>query len=295
MHDLIVVGGGPAGLSAALNGASEGLDTLLLERSERFGGQAATTSRIENYLGFPEGLSGPALLGRAERQARRLGARLLANHEVRGLHHASDGWNVRANGETFKARAVVLALGETFRRLHVPGDRDVRFYFGARPTVHPHYAGKRVAVVGGGNSAAQATLNLSRFCAHVDVVTRSPLEATVSDYLAERIRQAPSVSIHRGNVVDVKGHALELDSGDVLPDVAAVFGYIGAEPHTSFLKGELAVDDRGFIASEGFSAGAGAFVIGDVRSGSRKRVAAAVGEGSAVIADVFRFVRGEAR
>lgn len=291
MRDLIVIGGGPAGLSAALNAAAEGLDTLVLERATRFGGQAATTSRIENYLGFPEGLSGPDLMQRAVAQAHRMGVELRAGEQVTGLMQHDGVWCVVCDDTLHYAKSVALCVGEDFRHMELPG--DVPVLYGAMPDEHVRYAGREVAVVGGGNSAGQAVLSLAEHDAHVHLIARRELSETMSDYLRQRIRRARNVHVDVGQPVEAKDGCLVLSTGPTVC-VEAAFAYVGTTPHTAFLRGVVDVDERGFVVPTdgGFTTNApGLFVAGDVRRGSRKRVAAATGEGAQIAALAWTYIR----
>jgi thioredoxin reductase (NADPH) len=308
--DLAVIGGGPAGLAAAISAASEGLSTVLIDRVAP-GGQAASTSRIENYLGFPYGVSGGELTGSAQLQALKFGVRIFAPCEAVALSSA-DGLVTLAlgDGSQVVARSAVLATGAAYRRLAV--DRwtdfeDAGIYYAATALEGQEVAGSPVVVVGGANSAGQASLYLASLgCAVHLVVRRTDLAATMSDYLVERLLEEPRITVHLGaEVTGLDGgaqlRAVRLSTGRAI-DCAGLFCFIGAEPATGWLP-QPAKDARGFLltgveaAPNGSDVPArlpfetdvpGVFAVGDVRHGSMKRVAAAVGEGSSAVASVHQ-------
>ena len=320
--DLVVVGAGPAGLAASVYGASEGLTTVTLE-AVAVGGQAGTSSRIENYLGFPQGVSGEELADRASIQAQRLGARLTNPCQVVSLR-TDAGWHVLelADGSQVPARAVIVATGAEYRRPEVPGwaERENNgIYYAATQTEGRLWAGARVGVIGGGNSAGQAALFLAGKGCEVHVLIRGDgLASSMSRYLIDRIDSDPRITVEprtevrelhgdgRLAAVTVERTATATGSRERL-DLAAVFCFIGAGPAPSWLNGSLATDDRGFVRTDrdlaptdlGLSWDAlgraplpyetnvpGVFAAGDVRAGSIKRVAAAVGEGSTAVRSV---------
>jgi thioredoxin reductase (NADPH) len=322
VYDLAIVGAGPAGLAAAVFGASEGLRTLTVE-AQALGGQAGTSSLIRNYLGFPRGLSGGELTFRAWQQALLFGARFVLMRRVTGLTTRGDGGGAHAlalsGGGEVLARAVLVAAGVAYRRLGVPAlDRlvGVGVFYGAAVAEAPAMAGQQVYVVGGANSAGQAALHLARFAARVAVLVRGDsLAAGMSDYLVKELEAAPNVEVRlRTRVVDGRGarrlEALVLEDGrtgrrEEVP-AAAVFVLIGAEPRTDWLRDALVRDARGFIPTgRDLPAGAwplerpplpyetsrpGVFAAGDVRHGSVKRVAEAVGEGSVAVGSVHQYL-----
>jgi thioredoxin reductase (NADPH) len=303
VFDVAVVGAGPAGLAAAVYAGSEGLSVLVLD-CRAFGGQAGASSRIENYLGFPTGVSGMALMARAYNQAQKFGVEMAIPDEAVGLElDPGGGAMVRLfNGEAVRARALVIASGARYRRLQV---RGVEAYEGG----HVHYwaspvegrlcAGQEVALVGAGNSAGQAAVYLAGVASKVwMIVRRRDMADTMSRYLVDRILGLPNVEVVAEAEVSAlhgSGAALEAVSwrqragGETRRPVSHLFLFIGAEPNTDWLGSCVALDDRGFILT-GEAAGEGrqsletshaeVFAIGDVRSGSVKRVAAAVGEGA---------------
>ena len=315
--DLLVVGAGPAGLAAAVYGASEGLATTLIE-SSGLGGQAGTSSRIENYLGFPAGVSGAELAARAALQAEKfdvhieLACRATALAFDDGCHRVStdDGGSVRA-------RSVIVATGARYHRLNLPGYSEFEgngIFYAATQVEAAACARRSVVVIGGGNSAGQAALYLSRSCADVHLVIRgADLAASMSNYLIEEIAQQPRVTVRlHTQVTRLIGtetlEAVELtDSADQrvwTMDVGGLFVFIGAAPNTEWLGGELALDKHGFVLTgeDGLRARcddghtqpltletsrAGVFCVGDARSSSVKRVAGAIGEGSVAVRLVF--------
>lgn len=296
MHDLTIIGGGPAGLSAAANAAAEGLNVVLLEAADVLGGQAGTSSRIENYLGFPQGVDGVTLTSAAARQAKRLGADLRTGKRVERLEHnpATELWVATCEaGDRFVSRAVLLAVGVDYRRFPVEVDPHELVLYGAPASAHEECAGHPVVVVGGGNSAGQAALNLARIGAHVALLVRRPLRQTMSRYLIERIATAEHITARIGEVAGVypESPGVVLKGGEEL-DAHRIFAYIGSEPRTAFVSGCCSTVPPGFIPTdENFQANdAGLFVAGDVREGSYKRVAAAVGEGAVAAAAVWRFI-----
>jgi len=312
--DLVVVGGGPAGLSAALYGASEGLDTQAID-AVAFGGQASTSARIENYLGFPTGISGSELTARASLQAKRFGARLMVPAEATALSRENGHFSIELNtGEVVNGRTLIVATGARYRRLPVPRLEEfdgVGVYYAATQSEAQRCVGDPVLVVGGGNSAGQAAMFMSQHAATCRLMIRGgDLGKSMSRYLVDEIGNNDRVEVvTHHEVVELKGDQ-ELEAVVVrdtrsgehseLP-VKALFVFIGASPHTEWLRGHVALDEHGFVLTgtdvsdeqlSGFNrqrpyfletSQAGIFAVGDVHSGSIKRVASAVGEGSMAV------------
>jgi thioredoxin reductase (NADPH) len=319
LYDVAIVGAGPAGLAAGVYGASEGLRTIVIE-SESIGGQAGSSSLIRNYLGFPRGLSGEELAFRAWEQMLLFGAQFGFTDPATGLS-ARDHERVivLANGDELRARVIIIAAGVSYRRLGIPSlDRLIGagVFYGTAGSEAPAMGGENVYVIGGANSAGQAAVNLAKYASRVTLLVRGDsLEAGMSDYLVTQLRSTPNISIRtKTQVVDASG-AQRLE-GLVLEDAqtaaredvqaAAVFVLIGAEPRTDWLHEVVERDDRGFIltgadvVSERWpldrppfpfeSSLPGVFAVGDVRHGSVKRVASAVGEGSVAIGSVHQYL-----
>jgi thioredoxin reductase (NADPH) len=297
--DLLVVGGGPAGLGAAVYGASEGLDTLVIE-STVLGGQAGASRRIENYLGFPAGISGSELTSRAIAQARKFGARTATPYRARALEPGDDRHVVKLDeGNEVSARAVLLATGAEYRRLPVP-DLDqyegISVFYAAGPPEAQLCGGQRVGVIGGGNSAAQAAVWLARGGALVTLLhRRADLGETMSHYLIEELERSGVAIRNRSEVDALHGEegrleAVTLTDGTRLP-LSFLFLFLGASPCTDWLDDVVARDPDGFILT-GPDARAdglletsvpGVYAAGDVRGGSIKRCATAVGEGATIV------------
>ena len=319
-YDLVIIGGGPAGLAAAVYGSSEGLRTLLIER-EAPGGQAGTTSRIENYLGFPSGLTGADLARRALTQARRLGAEILSSREVATIRRADPYRTVVLDDDSeLSCQAVVVATGVSYRQLDIPGAAELAgagVYYGAATTEAVLYRDADVAVIGAGNSAGQAAVHLSRFAGTVHLVIRGDdLSAGMSAYLVEQLAELPNVQTHTGADARAMRGAGHLEAvtfatadGDLDLAVSAAFVFIGQQPHTAWLEGVVARDERGFVltgpqvdASHGWnldrapflleSSLPGLFAAGDVRHDSVKRIASAVGEGAMAVRFVHEYLAG---
>jgi thioredoxin reductase (NADPH) len=322
VRDLVVVGGGPAGLAAAVYGASEGLDVLVLESSAP-GGQAGSSSKIENYLGFPTGISGQALAGRAFTQAQKFGAEVDVGRSASRLRCDARPYRVElASGGAVQSRAVVLATGAQYRKLplhNLSRFEGVGIYYAATPVESPACAGEEVVVVGGGNSAGQAAVYLAAFARQVHVVVRGPgLAATMSRYLIARIEESRNVTLHPfTEIVELEGDdrleritLRDSRSGTLeTKPIRNVFLMTGASPNTGWLSGCVALDAKGFVRAgadlvpddlKGWplsrppllleTSRPGVFAVGDVRSGSVKRVASAVGEGSICVQLVHRFL-----
>jgi thioredoxin reductase (NADPH) len=326
--DLVIVGAGPAGLAAALYGASEGLRTVVLE-SVATGGQAGMSPRIENYLGFPAGLSGGELAERATIQARKFGARITIPGEAAGLELLDGGFRIPlGDGGEASGRAVVIAGGVRYRRLPLANlDRleGICVHYEATEIEAHECRGEPVVAVGGGNSAGQGVLLLARYVPRLTLVVRErSLDENMSRYLADRIAATPSI------VVLTHSEVRELIGNDALEavvvednvsgerrrlDARAMFVFIGAQPHTEWLRGVVALDDGGYVLTGQDAAAAhaavrggdgrrhhvpqmletsvpGVFAAGDVRSGSTQRVAAAVGDGAIAIRHVHQFLNG---
>ena len=320
-YDLVIVGGGPAGLAAAVYGASEGLRTVLVERSAP-GGQAGQSSRIENYLGFPNGLSGADLARRAHDQARRFGAELLTVREVEALEARGPQRVVRlAGGTELAAHTVLIATGVTYRRLDargVEGLTGAGVYYGAALFEAESCADQHVAVVGGANSAGQAAVFLSARASKVTILVRGDsLAKSMSSYLIEQIEARRNIEVRTGARVAAAVGETQLDGleisgpdGAEALDATAMFVFIGAEPHTEWVGDRVARDAHGFVLA-GLDVAAldghvrwplerdpflletslpGVFVAGDVRHRSIKRVASAVGEGSMSVQFIHQYL-----
>ncbi len=297
--DLVVVGGGPAGLAAAVYGASEGLTTLVVEGTA-LGGQAGTSRRIENYLGFPAGISGAELTSRAVTQARKFGARTASPYRALSLAPADGGYLVRLEeGHEIAARTVLLATGAQYRRLPVDGLADyegLSVFYAAGPPEGRLCGASRVGVVGGGNSAGQAAVWLARGGALVTLLhRRASLGETMSDYLIRELDRYGVAVRDRSEIAALHGHdgaldAVTLASGERLP-FSYLFCFLGGLPCTEWLGDVVARDRKGFILTGAEAGGAslletslpGVFAAGDVRSGSTKRCATAVGEGAMAV------------
>jgi thioredoxin reductase (NADPH) len=316
-YDLVVVGGGPAGLAAAVYGASEGLKTVMVER-EAPGGQAGQSSRIENYLGFPAGLSGSDLARRATDQARRLGAELLTVKEVVGLRAEGAARLLElGDGGVLSASCVLIASGVSYRQLDTPGFPELTgagVYYGAAMTEARSCADQHIIIIGGANSAGQAAVYFAGYAASVTMLVRSSLEKSMSQYLIEQIAALANVNVLTGATAtaaeEEDGQLRRVridgpDGEDTLP-ADACFVFIGASPRTDWLEGVLARDERGFILSGRDVQGngwplerepyvletsvPGVFVAGDVRARSVKRVASAVGEGSMAVSLIHEYL-----
>jgi thioredoxin reductase (NADPH) len=305
--DLLIVGAGPAGLAAAVYGASEGLDVVLVEDVAP-GGQAGTSSRIENYLGFPRGIAGSELARSAMLQAVKFGARFVSPRSVTGLSRGADGFQVRLDDQNdVAARAVVVASGVRYRRLPIPGIADFEgrgVYYAATEIEARACLGREVVVVGGANSAGQAALFLTRHARRVHVlIRRDDLTDTMSSYLAQRLLNHERITVHpRSELTAVRGedrltHLTWRDGRrqeDVDLAAGGLFSMIGAQPRTTWLHDVgVDLDDKGFVKAHGAfeTSVPGLFAVGDVRAGSVKRVASAVGEGSVVISAVHAYLR----
>jgi thioredoxin reductase (NADPH) len=308
--DLIIVGGGPAGLAAAVYGASEGLDTLIVE-STALGGQAGSSRRIENYLGFPAGITGTELTSRAIAQARKFGARSATPYGAISLEPGNGRHTVRLEEEhEIVARAVILATGANYRRLPVDdlaAYEGLSIFYAAGPPEAQLCGAARAAVVGGGNSAGQAAVWLARGGALVTLLhRRADLRETMSDYLVQELDRNGVAVRNRSEIAELHGkdgllEAVTLSDGERLP-FSFLFCFLGAKPCTDWLGDAVARDADGFILS-GDAVGAsrvlgtsvpGIFTAGDVRSGSTKRCAASVGEGSMAVQFVHEHLASEA-
>ena len=313
IHDVAVIGAGPAGLAAAVYAASEGLDTLVLEALAP-GGQAGTSSKIENYLGFPTGISGEALAGRAQVQAMKFGAHMAMARSVQAMDCSRHPYRLLLDdGTSVRARAVIVATGARYRKLdHLDYERfeGQGIHYAATAMEATLCAGEEVVVVGGGNSAGQAAVFLARTVKHVHILVRGDgLASTMSDYLVQRIIQSPRITLHtRCSIDHLDGDAYLREVGWRCADgtqtrikAGSLFVMIGAEPNTAWLEGCLDLDRKGFVLTgrdaDGYATPSpfattlrGVFAVGDVRSGSIKRVASSVGEGSVVVQAIHRFL-----
>ena len=327
LRDLVVVGAGPGGLAAAVYGASEGLDVLVIEANAP-GGQAGTSSKIENYLGFPTGISGQALAGRAFTQAEKFGADIaIARSVTRFQCDGVGGYKLDfSNGSSVRARSVIIASGVQYRRLTLPGVvrfENVGIYYGATAIEAKLCAGEEVVVVGGANSAGQAAVFLAQQSKHVHMLVRGAgLAETMSRYLIRRIEENPNITLWtHSEIVGLEGdetlHTVRWKTGDGSIEtrkIGHVFLMLGAEPNSKWLEGCVALDDKGFVktgvdlSKDELAEGKWnlerqpflfetnrhrVFAVGDVRSGSVKRVASAVGEGAMAVSLVHRYLEAQ--
>ncbi len=325
-YDLVIIGGGPAGLGAAVYGASEGLRTVLIE-AQATGGQAGQSSRIENYLGFPDGVSGGQLTERARRQAEKFGAEMLTARQVTGLAVRGSQRVVQFNdGSEIAAHAVLLATGVAYRQLPATGAEDLvgrGVYYGSAATEAAACAGQHVVIVGGANSAGQAAVFFARQAAKVTLAVRGPsLQRSMSSYLIDQVCGMDNIEVRTSTTVtDCQGEQHlecltlhdEISGIDDVVQASHVFIFIGAAPMTEWLPAEISRDDAGFVLSgpelsvggarpDGWTAERepylletsvpGVFAAGDVRSQSVKRVASAVGEGALAVTLVHRYLEG---
>ncbi|MDH5674233.1 MAG: FAD-dependent oxidoreductase [Myxococcales bacterium] len=322
-YELIVIGGGPAGLAAGVYGAAEGLSTCVIEKDAP-GGQAGTSSRIENYLGFPNGISGGDLSKRAADQARRLGTELLLTREVKSVR-VEEPYRVvtLADGGELRAYSVILAPGMTVRRLDIPGEErfaGAGIYYGASLTEGANFKGEQMFVIGGANSAGQGAMWFSRFAEKLTMVVRAEdLVQSMSQYLIDRIEAADNIELlTRTRVVEARGDQRleqlvieDIASGERRTvDAHAVFVFIGSKPHSAIVRDLVEMDGGGFILTgldlmkggerpRGFNRDPylyetsvpGIFAVGDVRAGSTKRVNAAIGEGSIAVKFAWEHAR----
>jgi thioredoxin reductase (NADPH) len=313
VFDVLIVGGGPAGVAAAVYAGAEGLCALVVE-DVAIGGQAGTSSRVENYMGFPTGISGADLVWRGEVQAMKFGTRFAMPRRVALLERLADESFCATfdNGQRVRAKAVVVATGVQYRRL--PLDRLTDFegagiYYAATEIEARYSKGTDAIIIGGGNSAGQAAMFLSRSARCVRVLVRgASLAASMSSYLSSRLEADPRIAIEYGAEVSALHGAEHLEALTIrnvktgatrVVDTRALFIMVGAAPNTEWLSGLVKLDDKGFVIT-GSAAGSaaspfatsmpGVFAVGDVRAGSVKRVASSVGEGSVVIAKVWEFV-----
>lgn len=313
LYDVIVIGAGPAGLATSVYAASEGLSVLTID-CRSFGGQAGASARIENYLGFPTGISGMALMGRAFSQAQKFGVEMAIPDEAVKLECGNDPCHVQlATGERIQARAIVIATGAQYRRLSVDRLEDFdgsSVHYWASPLEADLATNEDVVLVGGGNSAGQATVFLAGKARKVTVVARRPLSDTMSEYLIERIESLPNVDVVLGcEVAELHGEPGELDEIEIRERASGelktlparfLFSFIGAEPNTEWLRPSgIKLDERGFILTGDEVADdrlpletsrRGVFAVGDVRSTSVKRVAASVGDGAQVVAAIHKYL-----
>lgn len=315
IFDLLIVGGGPSGVAAAVYAGAEGLRALVVEETT-IGGQAGASSRIENYMGFPTGISGADLVWRGEVQAMKFGTRFAMPRRVDALTRSSDGtFCATLDDKTeISARAVLIATGVQYRRL--PLDRFEAFegagvYYAATESEARFCRDTEVVVIGGGNSAGQAAMYMSRTCDHVHVLVRgNSLAHSMSDYLSSRLQADPKISIHyQTEVTGLHGEdtlrqvtVVDKRAGEERTiDCRAVFVMVGAAPNTSWASNLATLDDKGFVLT-GESVGKassyetscdGLFAVGDVRAGSVKRVASSVGEGSVVVSQVWSYLGAE--
>ena len=313
LYDVVVIGAGPAGLATSVYAASEGLSVLTID-CRSFGGQAGASARIENYLGFPTGISGMALMGRAFSQAQKFGVEVAIPDEAVALECGNDPCHVKlATGERIQARSVVIATGARYRRLGVDGLEQYEgasVHYWASPLEADLCAGQEVALVGGGNSAGQATVFLASRAGRVTLIARRPLEETMSAYLIQRIRSLANVEVVIGcEIAALEGKGGQLSSvswrdrnsgTQTRREVRYLFSFIGAEPNTDWLAASgLKLDERGFVLT-GDDLGSdrlpmetsrrGVFAVGDVRACSVKRVAASVGDGAQVVAAIHKYL-----
>lgn len=314
VYDVAVIGAGPAGLAAAVYASSEGLSTIVIEGSAP-GGQAGTSSRIENYLGFPSGVSGMELASRAQVQAQKFGAKLAVSRNAVSVSCGARYFTVTLEGDTrVRARSIVAASGARYRRLSIPDYHRFEMdgiHYSATAIEAKLCSNQEAVVVGGGNSAGQAAVYLSAYAEHVHILIRGPeLAATMSEYLVQRIASSRHITLHANTeIVGLDGDQHlsavtwrnRITGAEEHRAIGNVFVMIGADPCTKWLENCVELDEKGFVRTGGSnpfpgtgryrSSTPGIFAVGDVRSGSVKRVASGVGEGSVVIAGIHAYLK----
>lgn len=308
--DLIIIGGGPAGLAAAVYAASEGLQTTVVEALPRLGGQAGTSSLIENLMGHDQGISGAELMERSVRQAQKFGVQFV--HDT-VINVACDGlarFIALDSARMLECRTVLISCGVQYRRLNIPGaERTFGVFYGANPREMAKWSGKRVAVIGGANSAGQAARGFAAQGADVTMLTRSPLEKSMSTYLIDALRRENHVKVLEGPMpekfVQTQGVKIACDYNDRADVYDGVFVFIGAQPRTDWFCGDK--DSHGFILTghevtshDGVpvwyqrlpyeTSLNGVFAAGDVRANKSKRVATALGEGAAAVSSIHQYL-----
>lgn len=311
LFDLVIVGSGPAGLSAAVNAASEGLRVIILDEDATAGGQAKYSSRIENYLGFVSGLSGPHLMNRAKNQAEKFGAHFVYNDPVVEMGLEGKLKIVRTtNSEIIIAQAVIIATGLQWRKLEAPGSDEYLnkgVSYGANPNDGPSAMGKHVHVVGGANSAGQAAMNFSKYAERVTLLVRGDnITGSMSEYLTDRILKTPNIGVlFNAEIAGIAGDGQAIHSLDIVQkehrwteSTDGLYIFIGAVPKSLWLRNICRLDKHGYIPTE-FTEGKqrlafmtncpGVFAAGDIRKNSTKRIAAAVGEGAGAVASVHAY------
>ncbi|MEM6460652.1 MAG: FAD-dependent oxidoreductase [Pseudomonadota bacterium] len=317
VYDVLIAGGGPAGIAAAVYAGAEGLNALVLE-DLAIGGQAGSSSRIENYMGFPTGISGADLCWRGEVQAMKFGTRFAVPRRVTGVSQETAGGFCATleDGEQVRALTIIVATGVQYRRLPIDGFDDFEsagIYYAATDLEARYCHDREVVVIGGGNSAGQAAMFLSRVAKHVHMLIRgASLAGSMSDYLRNRLENDPAITLHSHSELSACHGAGNLERVTITDkangkmwrlDTPAVFVMVGAAPNTDWLSGFIALDEKGFVET-GQAVGGGSvyatsrpgvFAVGDVRAGSVKRVASAVGEGSVVISRVWSYLEGIGR
>lgn len=307
-YDVIIVGGGPAGLTAALYTAREGLSTLVID-SAGLGGQAAITERLDNFPGFPEGVSGAEFADRLVQQVRRFGVETISAQKVVGLRRENEYRIVRTeDGAEYQAEALLIATGSQYKRLNIPGEAEL-----IGSGVHycatcdgPFYRGKLIAVIGGGSSAVEEGLFLKNFASHITFIVRGDeLKASqvALDKLQEHLKRGDVSVLYNSEVVQLSGHpklqevtVRNRTTGEVSklqPAPAAVFVFVGLSPNSDFLPPEIKLDKRGFVltSSKLETSMPGVFAAGDVRAGSTKQAASAAGEGAAAALMIHDYLR----
>lgn len=307
--DLLIVGGGPAGVAAAVYAGAEGIKALVIDELA-IGGQAGTSSRIENYMGFPTGISGADLVWRGQIQAMKFGTCFSVPSRATAVHKQEDGTFCVTldDGQIVSARAILIASGVQYQRLplgRLEYYEGAGVYYAATDMEGRFCRNRDAAIIGGGNSAGQAAMFLSRSAKHVHVLVRGDsLAASMSNYLSSRLEADPKITIHfNSKVTELHGESglthvtLDENGQSVHLDVGALFIMVGAAPNTGWLSGLVELDDKGFVkcganlvSSRYASSQPGIFAVGDVRSNSVKRVASAVGEGSVVISEIWRYL-----
>ena len=308
--DLVIVGAGPAGLSAAMNASSEGISTVIIEAQDKIGGQALHSSRIENYLGFPNGLTGPQLMSRAYTQAKRFGAKFITGVNATSLSIDGHYRTISlSNNSKIISKAVLLSNGLQWRKLEAPGVEEYvhkGVFYGLNMDNAYEYKDKRVTVVGGANSAGQAAVWLSKFAEQVNLIVRdNSIEAGgMSTYLITQVSKAKNVAVltdseitsATGNgealqTITINSHANPSEDNAKALKVDGLFVFIGAVPHTAWLNNACKLDANGFIVAKDYHTTCqGVFAAGDIRSSSVKRIAAAAGEGSMVVPKIHAYI-----